>query len=276
MILKNGETIMKKRILKTCSVGVLAILCLSLCAGMVGCGSVKVDSIEIVAPESGEVRLGESFSLDFNVTPQEAKEDVKIKWSVDNENRLSVKDGNFEALSCGSAKVTASASDLTDEIELKVVPPEGYTLHSGEGYTVILPSSFQKNPIVNSWKSNSYQYFNFVFTEEELNENYFKATGSMFQATYETTFSLLGMKVNFTKPVTAKKETRLGVERVRVESEFESTALGITDKLYQTQMIFNNKEKNLSCCLTVTYNDKEYDDSIKEIGEFVLSQFLPI
>lgn len=269
----------KKRHLKMWSITVLNLFCATFCAGILaGCGSVTVDSIEIIEPTNAEVRVGETFSLDYNVVPEKAKENTKIKWEID-DRRLSFKNDAFEALSCGTVKVTASVSgsEATDEIELQVVPPEGYTLHNGGGYSVVLPSSFRENITGNShsWLSTSYQYFNFVITEEELNESYFNATASMFQSTYETMFSLMGMKVEFVEPVAVKKETYLGFKRVVVESVLDMTIGQEKSRIYQTQVIFNNVEKNLSCGITVTCNEKEYDDSIKEIRKFVLSQFLP-
>lgn len=263
-----------------CSASVLTLFCATLCAGILaGCGEAKVESIEIVSP-AGEIHVGDSFTLDFNVLPEKAKENAQVKWKIDDDRRLSFEENAFEALSCGTVKVTASVagSEATDEIELKVVPPNGYTLHTGTGYSVPLPSSFRESSVGTShaWTSSSYTYFNFTISEEELNESYFKATGSMFQATYETMYSLMGMKVEFVQPVTAKKEKHLGVDRVVVESVVDLTVGTEKSRIYQTQVIFNDVEKNLSCCITATCNDKEYDDLIKEMRDFVLSQFLPV
>ena len=253
-----------------------AMLCIS-CLVFASCGT-PVEEISIVAPASTEIRAGETFALEYTTVPEEAAEKAKVQWQISDSTKLSYSKGEFTALTCGKVKVTAKVkgSDATDEIELKVIAPKGFTTYSDTGYKVVYPSSWTASTLgkIQMWSSANGTP-NMNIATETLNTSYFTSPASAFQTKIETTYSLMGYTVNFTKPVTVKKSKYLGVERVRVDYIYTLTAQGSTSSLHQTQMIFNNAKVNLSCVLTFTYYTENYNEAAEKLQETVFNQFMP-
>ena len=262
---------------------IAALLCCLSCVALTACGEeeniIPIEEISIVQPASTEIRAGEKFTLGFTTVPAEAAEEVHVNWEISNSQRLSYENGEFTALTCGTVKVTASVkgNEATDEIELKVIPPQGYTQYSKTGYSLIYPSNWTYNALgnIDTWNANDGTTTNMNMTTEPLNKTYMTASGSIFQASYETMYSLMGYTVNFTQPVKAEKSNYLGVDRVQVTAVYTLTVGGTSMNIHQTQMIFNNSDVNLSCVLTVTYRAEDYNDAATQLEKTVFSQFMP-
>ena len=255
-----------------------AVLCCISCVAFAACGEVtSVEEISIVKPVSTEIRAGDTFSLDYVTVPEEAAESVKVNWEISDSRRLSYKNGEFTALTCGTVTVTARVKGNVayDEIVLNVTAPTGFKESSGTGYTLVYPSSWIQSQLgaVRTWTASN-GTTNMNITTEQLNATYMTAPASSFQAAYETTYSLMGYTVNFTEPVKVERSKYLGVRRVRVTSVYSLTALGMTSNIHQTQMIINNEDVNLSCVLTVTFREENFDESAMELQEKIFSLFM--
>ena len=255
-----------------------AMLCIT-CVAFTACGeTVTIEEISIVAPASTEIKAGETFVLDYVTVPEETSESIKVDWEISDARRLSYENGEFTALTCGTVKVTASVkgSEATDEIELKVIAPEGYSEYSNTGYKLVYPSSWTSSAVgkVYTWTaSNGTTSMN--ITTEDLNASYFTAPASSYQAVIESTYGLMGYTVNFVQPVTVKKSKYLGVERVQVNYIYTLTVAGSTATIHQTQMIINNSDTNLSCVLTVTFREENFNADAQQLQEMIFSQFMP-
>ena len=259
-----------------------ALLCCISCVAFTACGKeeeiIPIEEISIVAPSSTEIRAGEKFSLGFTTVPEEAAEKVHVNWKISDSKRLSYENGEFTALTCGTVKVSAhvKGNEATDEIEIKVIAPRGYTQYSKTGYSLVYPSSWTYSALgnIDTWTASN-GTTNMNVTTEALNKAYMTATASAFQASYETMYSLMGYTVNFTQPVKVEKGNYLGVDRVQVTSVYTLTVAGSTMNVHQTQLIFNNSNANLSCVLTVTYHVEDYDAAATQLEKTVFSQFMP-
>ena len=253
------------------------MLCIP-CVALASCGETPIDEISIVAPASTEISAGETFTLEYKTVPEEAAEKIKVNWKISDMTKLSYKNGEFTALTCGTVKVTASVkgSEATDEIKLKVKAPKGFSEYSDTGYQLVYPSSWTPSTLgkVQMWSTAS-GYPNMNIVTETLNAAYFSSPASAYQTKIETTYSLMGYTVNFTKPVTVKKSKYLGVERVQVDFLYTLTAAGSTTSIHQTQMIFNNAKVNLSCVLTITYRAEDFNAAAEKLQETLFSQFMP-
>ena len=259
---------------------VTLLVCCTACIALGACGEViHVDEIHIVAPASTEIRAGETFTLEYTTLPEEAAEKIKVNWKISDSRRLSYADGEFNALTCGTVKVTASVkgSEATDEIELKIIEPEFFSRYVGRGYVVVHPTNWIKSTqgTIDVWTASNGTTNMNVTTEQPLNNAYFSSPASSFQAAMKTTYELLGYTVDFVQPVTVTKKKYLGVERVRVDYVYSLTIENTTTTLYQTQLIVNNADKNLSCVLTVTFREENFDDKAQQLQETIFSQFLP-
>lgn len=257
-----------------------AILLCGTCVSFVACGEeVSIDEISIVAPEATEFKAGETFTLDYITVPEDAAEKIKVNWEISDSKRLSYQDGEFTALTCGTVKVTArvKGQEVSDEINLKVTAPEGFKEYSSSGYSLVYPSDWTSSTLLGNptWTAPNLTT-NMNVATEDLNEYYFSAPASYFQTAYETMYGLMGYNVKFEQPLTAKKSTYLGVERVLVNYDISLTLLGVTTRIHQTQLIFNNTESNLSCVLTMTFQQKDYDEEAQRLQETVFSQFMPL
>ena len=258
------------------------MLCCISCVAFTACGKeeevVPIEEISIVEPASTQIRAGEKFSLSFTTVPVEAAEKINVNWEISDSKRLSYENGEFTALTCGTVKVTArvKGNEATDEIELKVIAPQGYTQYSKTGYSLVYPSSWTYNALgnINTWTASN-GTTNMNIATEELNKTYMTASANNFQTLYETTYSLLGYTVNFTQPVKLERSNYLGVERVLVTSVYSLTAAGSTMNIHQNQLIFNNSDANLSCVLTVTYRAEDYNAAATQLENTVFSQFMP-
>ena len=257
----------------------IILCCIITCTAFTACGkSVHIDEINIVEPASTEIRAGEKFTLDFVTLPEEAAESVKVKWDISDSRRLSYKNGEFTALTCGTVKVTVSAkgNTATDEIELRVIAPAGFEEYSNTGYSLVYPSSWKSSTVgaVRQWTASN-GTTNMNITTESLNPTYMKASASAFQTAFETNFALMGYTVNFTQPVKVEKGKYLGVTRVQVTSIYTLTVGSRTSSIHQTQMIFNNESAGLSCVLTVTFHEENFDDLAVQMQNTIFSQFMP-
>lgn len=269
------KTVVMKRAI---AAAVAWLLLLVPCAVLGACGeTVAVDSIEIVEPASA-VKAGDVFTLTYRTVPEDAADKIDVDWEIGDERRLSHKGDEFTALTCGTVKVTArvKGGEATDEITLKVAAPEGYREYSAKGYCVVYPSDWTPSKLgaVQTWTAPN-GTTNMNVATETLNKTYFSAPAASFQTLIESTYGLLGYTVQFTRPVTVKKEKYLGVDRVRVEYSYSLTLQGVTSNLCQSQLIFNNEEANLSCVLTVTYRAEEDEEEISKIKDVVFNQYLP-
>ena len=241
-------------------------------------GTVPIDEISIVAPSSTSIRAGETFTLGYTTVPEEAAESIKVNWEISDSRRLSYKNGEFTALTCGTVKVTArvKGNEAYDEIELKVIAPAGFNSYSGNGYSLVYPSNWSASTVgtVRSWSAAT-GFPNMNVVTEMLNPSYMTASASTFQSTYESTYTLMGFTVNFTQPVTVEKSKYLGVERVKVTSAYSLYSSGTTTNIRQIQLIFNNSDKNLSCVLTLTFKEIYYGNSAVQLQDTIFSQFMP-
>ena len=255
-----------------------ALLCV-MCVAFVACDEiVPIEEISIVAPASTSFKAGETFTLKCKTVPVEAAYKVTVKWEISDERKLSYKDGEFTALTCGTVKVTAhvKGNEATDEIELQVTAPDGFTEYSNTGYQLVYPSYWvaSKQGKLQTWATpNGASNMNIV--TEELNTHYFSAPASSFQALIESTYGLMGYTVNFTQPVKVTKSKYLGVERVRVEYLYSLKTAWTTTSMRQTQMIINNTDANLSCVLTFTFLEENFNETAMQLQETVFSQFMP-
>lgn len=260
------------------TVALMVLLCCITCTAFAACGKVEIDEISITAPASIEIAAGETFKLEYKTVPEEATEKVKVNWKISDSKRLSYKNGEFTALTCGTVTVTAAVkgSDVTDEIKLTVTAPAGFSEYSGTGYQLVYPSSWTANKMGNiqTWTASN-GTTNMNISTEALNAAYFTSSASAFQSVIQSTYTLAGYTVNFTKPVKVKKSKYLGVSRVQVDYDYTLTVLGTTSTLHQTQMIFNNADANLSCVLTLTYRLENYNEAAQELQKTILNQFLP-
>lgn len=261
---------------------VAAMLCITGVA-LVGCGNedepvVKIDEIHIVAPASSEIKAGEKFTLDYTTMPETAADKIKVDWQISDSHRLSYSNGEFTALTCGTVKVTANVkgNEATDEIELKVVAPDGFTEYAGTGYKLVRPSNWTAGTLgtVRTWTAAN-GTTNMNITTETLNAAYFSAPASSFQTAIESTYGLLGYTVDFAQSVTVKKNKYLGIERVQVNYAYSLTKGGSTSTYHQTQMIINNAQANKSCVLTVTFLEEDFDEDAAKLQETIFSQFMP-
>ena len=255
------------------------VLCCITAAAFSSCEkTVPIDEISIVARGVNEVRAGQTFTLGYKTVPEDAAQKVKVNWEISDPTKLSYKNGEFTALTCGTVKVTASVTgnEATDEIELKVIAPHEYTEFSAKGYRLVYPSSWTPSTVkgVNIWtdKNNT---TNMNVTTETLNTNYFTASIDGYKSVIELPYGLLGYKVTFTKPVRVKKSTYLGIQRVQVEYVYSLTELGPTINMHQTLLIFNNDDANLTCVLTMTFRQEDYNAAAVKHQEIVFSQFMP-
>ena len=253
------------------------MLCIP-CAALVSCGETPIDEISIVAPASTEIRAGDTFPLEYTTLPEDAAEKIKVNWKISDSTKLSYKNGEFTALTFGTVKVTASVkgSEATDEITLQVKAPRGYSEYLGTGYQLVYPSSWTPSTTgaVKMWIAADGKTSVNVATET-LNAAYFTSPASAYQTAIESSYTLAGYTVNFTKPATIKKSKYLGVERVQVDYLYTLKTSGTTTTLHQTQLIFNNAKANLSCVLTVTYNAEDFNAAAETLQETVFSQFMP-
>lgn len=256
-----------------------ALILTTLCGLFTACTeAVELESFAIIAPASTQVNAGEQFTLEYTTVPAEAAERIKVNWEISDSKKLSYKNGEFTALTCGSVTVTAhvKGSDVTDTITLSVEPPAGYTYYTQGDYALVYPSNWQYEMMgaIPTWtdliSGNSINA-----TSEDLNKSYFSAPAGSFQAAIETTYSLMGITVNFIEPVTLKRSTYLGVQRVQVNYHYSMSASGVTVTCYQKQLIFNDAEANLSCILTFTVMEEDYSESASLIWETVSNQFMP-
>ena len=254
------------------------LLCFATCMAVTACGDVSIEEISIVAPVSTQIKAGDTFTLEYTTVPEDAAEKVTVKWEISDETKLSYKDGEFTALTCGNVKVTASVkgNEATDEIDLKVTAPDGFTEYSETGYQLVYPSQWtpSKQGKIQTWTASN-NTTNMNITTEDLNKSYFTAPASSFQTVIEATYGLLNFTVNFKQPVTVKKDKYLGIERVRVDYIYTLTAGTTTTSIHQTQMIINNADVNLSCVLTVTFQEKDFNEEAEQLQDTIFSQFMP-
>ena len=254
------------------------VLCFSTCMAVAACEKIEIEEISIVAPASTSIKAGETFALEFTTVPEEAAEKIKVKWEISDETKLSYKDGEFTALTCGNVKVKANVkgNEATDEIELKVTAPEGFKEYSSTGYRLVYPSKWtaSKQGKLQTWTSSK-ETTNMNVSTEELNTSYFTAPASSFQSVIESTYGLMNITVNFKQPVTVKKDKYLGIERVRVDYLYTLTAAGTMMTIHQTQMIINNADADLSCILTVTFQERDFNEAAEELQDTIFSQFMP-
>ena len=258
---------------------VIAMMLCITCMALVACGErVSIEQINIVTPASTLIKAGESFTLEYTTVPEEAAEKVKVEWEISDESKLFYKDGEFTALTCGKVKVTAhvEGNKATDEIELRVTAPEGFTEYSITGYRLVYPSEWTLSKLGNiqTWTADN-GTTNMNIATEELNTSYFSAPASSYQAVIESTYRLMGYIVNFVQPVQVKNSNYLGVERVQVNYQYNLTASGTTISIHQTQMIINNSNANLTCVLTITYRVENFNEAAEQLQETVFSQFMP-
>ena len=254
------------------------LLCFTTCMAVAACEKIEIEEISIVAPASTSIKAGETFMLEYTTVPEEAAEKIKVKWEISDETKLSYEDGEFTALTCGTVKVTASVkgNDATDEIELKVTAPEGFKEYSSTGYQLVYPSTWKSSTQgkLQTWTAAN-NTTNMNISTEELKASYFTAPASSYQAVIESTYGLMGFTVNFTQPVKVTKGKYLGVERVQVDYKYTLTAGSITTSIHQTQLIINNADANLSCVLTVTFQEKDFNEAAALLQDTIFSQFMP-
>lgn len=263
-------------------IGMVAIISVFACVlGLTACGKeeiVHIDEITIVKPSSTSIMAGEKFTLDCVILPEEAAEQAKVSWEISDKTKLSYSDGEFTALTCGTVKVKAGVkgNDVYDEIELKVIAPSGFKEYSSTGYKLVYPSNWSSSSAggTKQWAANGGSP-NMNVVTEALNKAYMSAPASAFQTSYELMYQLMGLTVNFTQPVKVEKSNYLGVTRVLVTSRYSFSGGGVSGSVYQSQLIFNNSEANLSCVLTLTFNDKDYTDSAQKLEQTIFNQFMP-
>lgn len=257
---------------------VTAILCIT-CMALAACDKViPIESISIVQPASTEIRAGESFELAYTTAPEEAAKEIKVNWKIDDTSVLSYKNGKFTALTCGTVKVkaTVKGNTATDEIELKVTAPEGFSEYSNTGYKLVRPSNWSQSKVgqIYTWTASN-GTTNMNVGTEELNKTYFVASAGSYQSMIETSYGLMGYTVKFDKATTVKKSTYLGVKRVQVTYLYTLTKGSSTMKFHQTQLIFNNSDANLSCVLTVTFLQEDFDEDAAKLQQTIFNQFMP-
>lgn len=261
------------------AVVLMVLLCCITCGAFAACEKVEIDEIEIVAPALGEVAAGETFKLEYRTVPEEAAEKVKVNWKISDPKRLSYKDGEFTALTCGTVTVTASVkgSSVTDEVNLTITAPAGFSGYSGTGYRLVYPSSWTAGKVggIQTWTAAD-GTTNMNVSTEELNTSYFVAAAKSYQTMIESTYDQAGYTVNFIQPVKLTRDKYLGVKRVRVDYEYSLTYMGISSSVHQTQMIFNNANAKLSCVLTVTFALADYDEAAQELQNKIFDQFMPV
>lgn len=239
---------------------------------------VYIDDISIVEPSSTSIRVGETFTLDCVILPEEVAEQAKVNWEISDTTKLSYKNGEFTALTFGNVTVKSSVkgNDVYDEITFRVLAPAGYTEYSSTGYQLVYPSNWSYAPVggIKQWAASGGSP-NVNVTTETLNKAYMSASASAFQLTYEMAYQQLGCTVNFKQPVKVEKSNYLGVTRVMVTSLYSVSGPGVSGSVHQTQVIFNNSDANLSCVLTVTFNEGDYDSAAEHLEQTILSQFMP-
>lgn len=255
------------------------ICCILSCMAVAACGeTTHIDEISIVQPSTTQIMAGETFKLDYVTIPEEAAQSIKVNWQISDSKRLSYKNGEFTALTCGTVKVTAKVkgNEATDEIEFKVIAPSGFKEYSQTGYSLVYPSDWRETTMgsVRQWVASN-GTTNMNITTESLNATYMKASAKAFQTAYETQYALMGYTVQFTQPVKVEKAKYLGVTRVQVTSIYTLVAGGSTANIHQTQMIINNSDANLSCVLTVTFREENFDNSALQLQNTIFSQFMP-
>ena len=113
-------------------------------------GTITNKALAIALPESLTLKAGNSQSLtDYvtygTITGNEVAENAPVNetlnWASDDENVASVKDGTVTAKYAGTAVITASTGDLSDECTVTVEKKE--TTSSGSSYS--LPESSSKD-----------------------------------------------------------------------------------------------------------------------------------
>lgn len=264
---------------------ILSVTCAALAACTGGEDSVSVEEVKITAPASTEIKAGEKFTLEYTILPAEAAEGAKVEWEISDSTKLSYANGEFTAHTCGDVTVTAHVKDsqVTDKIELKVTVPEGYTEFTGNGYSLVYPSKFwfySSVDGVDNWDEGLVNANggtnNINVTTDELNEDLFAVTsGEFFETVIEAMYSIIGITVNFEQPTTVEKSTYLGVERLEINYVYSITFDGVTGSVHQTQVMFNNKEANLTCTLTLTFAASDFDDDVQLLQQTIISQFMP-
>lgn len=257
---------------------VTALLCVT-CMAFAACEKIiPIESISIVQPATTEIRVGESFALECTTVPEEAAKEIKVNWQIDDTSKLSYKNGKFTALTCGPVKVkaTVKGNTATDEIELRVLAPEGFKEFGNTGYRLVRPSNWSQSKVgvLYTWTaSNGTSSMN--VSTEELNKTYFVASAGSYQSMIETSYGLMGYTVKFDKAVTVQKSTYLGVKRVQVNYLYTLTKGSSSTKLHQTQLIFNNSAENLSCILTVSFLQEDFDEDAAKLQQTIFNQFMP-
>ncbi len=97
---------------------VVAILLLGAMASFVGC-AIMVESVELSESQI-ELKPGESKLVTYNIFPMEAS-DTKVKWSSSNESVATVNSaGEIVARTEGDCRITITAGQHTDSIDVKV------------------------------------------------------------------------------------------------------------------------------------------------------------
>ena len=261
----------------------VVLCCAITCLAFVGCGSeeatVKIDDITIVDPPSNEIVAGTKFTLDCVILPEEVAEKVSVDWEISDTKRLTYSNGQFTAQAFGTVKVkaTVKGNEIYDEIVLTVLPPVGYSEYTSTGYQLAYPQYWTHSNLgggIHQWAaSNGTTSMNIV--TEEYNSAYMSASASDFQSSFKAMYEYLGYTVNFKQPVKLEKDNHLGFTRIQVTSIYSLTYGTNTSNIHQAQMIFNNSEANMSCVLTVTFAEEDFDSAAEKIQQQIFSQFIP-
>lgn len=242
---------------------------------LVACGSVPIEEITIDKSVT-EYKVGDTFTLNYTTVPEDAADQIKVNWEISDSTILSCKNGEFTAHTFGTVTVKANVkgNEATDEIELEIKAPDGFGTYTAKGYKLVYPEKWNYQTLAGlpTWMASNGSA-NMNIETSALNKTYFAASASAFQSAFETQYALMGMQGTFTQPVTLKKEKYLGIQRVRLDWAYSVTQAGVTVTLHQSQMIINNEAENMSCLLTITCQEQNYDAAFKQMEDTIYSQF---
>ena len=273
----------------------LALICLT-GVGLVSCKEkVVLEELRIVAPETTDYLTGQTFTLDCVTVPEESAGKINLIWEISDENCLTEENGAFTACTEGTVKVTARVEgfDVSDEIELRVVLPETFIWYTDEHCQFAYPKSWQYSAVsVNNtryrvWSAaNGSASLGFVAgTVDELEDVTFvddaasvadlSDAGEKFQAYLAGVYDLFGSDLHFAEPVRVEEETYLGVPRVQIHYRYTVAMNKDSADFHMTQVIFVDPDSNYVCQLSLSFNEKFFDETAQAWESAILSQFLP-
>ncbi len=238
-----------------------------------GNAEIRVESVAF-AEKSTTLESGGEYTLDYTVTPAggevdfEMTDGVVFEYQVVSEGTVKIK-----ALSAGSGKLQIKAKSdgsISDECVIKVNVPKGYKAYENNtnGVKLVYPSDWTlvSAPMAMVSYKSSDTTSNFNLMKQNRTTAHLNASSEEFENAIKSTYSQMGIKVNFKTCTTNKYDSN---KALKVVMEYTIVNGLASVDIYQEQYIINSK--NATFMLTLTLDKDDMDKGIAEtmIKEFV-------